>query len=99
MQGTSDIKPLIDSIAVPVMVIDVEEDRRYRHRCVNTAAESYYSITNQDYACSYLDVLETNDQTRLLQRRRAIAAYNRCVERGEKVEFQFHYRMPNGERT
>lgn len=99
MQQSIEIKPLIDSIAVPVMVVDVEDGGRFKHLCVNAAAESYYSITNDEYAGSYLDDLETNDRVRMRQRRRAIAAYKRCIERGETVEFLFRYLMPDGAET
>ncbi len=99
MQGAAEIKPLIDNITVPVMVVDVEESGRFRHLCINSAAERYYSITNDEYAGSYLDALETDDRVRIRQRRRAIAAYKRCVERGETVEFEFRYMMPDGQKT
>ncbi len=99
VQVDSDIKPLIDQITVPILVIDVEAGGRFRHVCINLAAEHYYAISNDEYAGSYLDALKTEDKVSKRQRRRAIAAYKRCVERGETVEFEFRYLMPDGEET
>ena len=99
MQASAYIKQLIDTIAVPVIVIDVDKDGRFSHCCVNLAAENYYGIRNEAYAGVYLDVLETDDRIRWRQRWRAIAAYNRCVRMAQTIEFQFKYRMPDGRET
>lgn len=91
------LKPVFDAVVAPTMIIDVLQDRTLRYGMLNKAAESFYTITHEEYRGKPILPYLGEDEERRIRRDKTIAAYNRCVDEKVTISLDMNHVRSDGE--